>query len=65
MILAHKNGLLTVCEVKKREGEKAFVQVHDEKRPKWINLSLGKQKLFHDVDAACEWIYSFHPHLKH
>lgn len=56
MILAHYKGLLTVCDVCKREVEKVFVKVRDEKRPKWIELSLGKQKLFHDTDAACTWV---------
>ncbi len=58
MILAHMNGLLTVCDVLKRDGDKVRVKVVDEKRPKWIDLSIGKQKLFHDADQACEWIYS-------
>lgn len=60
MILAHYKGLLTVCDVLKRDGEKVFVKVRDEKRPKWINLSLGKQKLFHNTDEACEWIEAKH-----
>lgn len=64
MILAHQNGLLTVCDVLKRDGEKVRVKVHDEKRPKWINLAIGKQKLFHGTDEACEWIYSFHPEAR-
>lgn len=58
MILAHMNGLLTACDVLKREGEKVRVKVHDEKRPKWIDLSIGKQKLFSSADQACEWIDS-------
>lgn len=60
MILAHMNGLLTVCDVLKRDGEKVRVKVRDEKRPKWINLAMGKQKLFHDTDEACEWIEAQH-----
>lgn len=56
MILAHANGLLTVCDVLKRDGEKVRVKVRDEKRPKWIDLSVGKQKIFSDADQACEWI---------
>ena len=58
MILAHMNGLLTVCDVLKRDGEKVRVKVHDEKRPKWIDLSIDKQKLFNNTDQACEWIDS-------
>lgn len=58
MILACVNGLLTVCDVLKRDGEKVRVKVRDEKRPKWIDLSIGKQKLFHCTDEACEWIDS-------
>jgi hypothetical protein len=54
------NGLLTVCDVLKRDGEKVRVKVRDEKRPKWINLAMGKQKLFHDTDEACEWIEAQH-----
>jgi len=61
VILAHYKGLLTVCDVLKRDGKKVFVKVLDEKRPKWIDLSLDKQKLFDDTDSACEWIYSRNP----
>lgn len=56
MILVHYKGLLTVCDVRKREGEQVFVKVRDEKRPKWVDLSLGKQKLFDNTDAACTWV---------
>ncbi len=56
MILAHVNGLLTVCNVLKRDGEKVRVKVSDEKRAKWIDLSLGKHKLFDHVDDACAWV---------
>lgn len=58
MILAHENGLLTVCDVLKRDGDKVRVKVRDEKRPKWIDLSMGRQKLFHCSDEACDWIDS-------
>lgn len=58
MILAHMNGLLTVCDILKLEGEKVRVKVRDEKRPKWIDLSVGKQKLFSNTDEACAWIDS-------
>lgn len=60
MILAHMNGFLTVCNVLKRDGERVRVKVLDEKRPKWVDLSTGKQKLFDCSDEACEWIYSHH-----
>ncbi len=64
MILAHIKGLLTACSVKKREGQRVFVKVQDEKRPKWIDLSLGKHKLFHDVTEACDWVYENNPDPK-
>ena len=60
MILAHMNGLLTVCDVLKRDGEKVRVKVRDEKRPKWIDLATGKQKLFQCADEACDWIEAQH-----
>jgi hypothetical protein len=56
VILAHHKGLLTVCDVLKRDGEKVFVKVRDEKRPKWVDLASGKQKLFDGTDEAIEWI---------
>lgn len=57
MILAHCKGLLTVCTILKRDGEKVYLKVRDEKRPKWIDLSLGKHKLFHNADEAFDWVY--------
>jgi hypothetical protein len=56
VILAHRNGLLTACAVLKRDGEKVRVKVADEKRPKWIDLSSGKQKLFNSADEAFYWL---------
>lgn len=56
MILAHCRGLLTGCVVLKEEGSRVRVHVQDEKRPKWIDLSLGKHKLFTDVDEAIQWV---------
>lgn len=58
MILAHINGLLTICDILDRDGDKVRVKVRDEKRPKWINLSAGKHKLFQNTDEACGWIDS-------
>lgn len=55
-ILAHINGLLTCCKILKEEGSRVRVKVRDEKRPKWVDLSLGKQKIFEDTDAAVDWI---------
>lgn len=55
-ILAHCGGLLTACKVLKTDGDRVRVQVSDEKRPKWVDLSTGKQKLFQSADAALEWI---------
>lgn len=55
-ILAHRGGLLTVCSVLKREDQRVFVKVHDEKRAKWVDLSSGKHKLFDTAELACEWI---------
>jgi uncharacterized protein (DUF58 family) len=56
MILAHINGLLTVCKVLKRDGDRVRVKVVDEKRPKWVDLADGRRKLFDDTDAAIDWI---------
>lgn len=58
MILAHYRGLLTVCEVLQERGTEVRVKVVDEKRPKWINLAEGKQKLFENTEEAIEWIES-------
>lgn len=51
-ILAHHRGLLTCCQVLKEDGDRVYVKVVDEKHPKWVDLSLGKQKLFDDTDQA-------------
>ena len=56
MILAHHNGLLTCCELLKRDGERVRVKVVDEKRPKWVDLATGKQALFGNTDEAIAWI---------
>lgn len=56
MILAHINGLLTVCQVLQRDGDRVRVKVTDEKRPKWVDLADGRRKLFDDVDDAINWI---------
>lgn len=56
MILAHRCGLLTGCKVLKVDGERVRVKVVDEKRPKWVDLSERKQKLFADTDQAIEWV---------
>ena len=56
MILAHHRGLLTACEILDVKGSKVKVKVRDEKRAKWGDLSLGKQKLFDDTDQAIDWI---------
>ncbi|MNF74925.1 hypothetical protein D3C84_569720 [compost metagenome] len=56
MILAHYKGLLCVCKVLKEEGQKVYVKVLDEKRPKWVDLSMGRQKLFENTDDAIDWI---------
>lgn len=58
MILAHHRGLLTCCKVLERSGERVRVKVHDEKRPKWVDLSTGKQALFENTDQAIDWIES-------
>lgn len=39
-------------------GNKVRVKVNDEKRPKWIDLNEGKQKLFDNTNEAIEWIQS-------
>lgn len=56
MILAHRSGLLTGCKVLKVDGERVFVKVVDEKRPKWVDLSERNQKLFSDADKAIDWV---------
>ncbi len=56
MILAHHRGLLTSCTVLKQEGDRVRVKVRDEKHPKWVDLSQGKQRLFDDTDQAIAWI---------
>ena len=56
MILAHHRGLLTVCDVLSRDGDRVRVKVRDEKHPKWVDLSLGKHKLFEDTEEAIQWI---------
>lgn len=58
MILAHYRGLLVGCKVLKERDNKVRVKVVDEKRPKWINLAEGKQKLFENTEEAIEWIES-------
>jgi hypothetical protein len=58
MILAHYRGLLVGCKVLQERGTEVRVKVNDEKRPKWINLAEGKQKLFDNVDEAIKWIES-------
>ena len=55
-ILAHHRGLLVGCQVMERKGDMVRVKVNDEKRPKWVDLSTGKHKLFDDSDSACDWI---------
>lgn len=55
-ILAHHRGLLTGCKILEEKDSKVKVQVIDEKRPKWIDLSLGKQKLFDNLNEAIAWI---------
>ncbi len=56
MILAHHRGLLTGCKVLERSGERVRVKVHDEKHPKWVDLSTGKHALFQNTDQAIDWI---------
>lgn len=58
MILAHYSGLLVGCKVLEERGNKVRVKVNDEKRPKWIDLNEGKQKLFDNTNEAIEWIQS-------
>lgn len=55
MILAHKNGLLVGCKVLERDGDRVRVKVNGEKRPKWVDTSVGKQDLFDDCEQAMAW----------
>lgn len=59
-ILAHRNGLLCGCKVLEVDGTRVRVHVTDERRPKWIDLAEGKQKLFDNTDEAILWVEEQH-----